>query len=99
MYKAGDEATPNKYYGTQAKFEACTLICRLSPAAPIGEQFNEQENAGQRAQEGEVRAIIEDQILEDLSIAVDEGEMQRGNIYKGTVATVETAPSCIRRLW
>ena len=43
------------------------------------------------AQEGEVRvAIIEDQILEDLSIAVDGTEMQRGNIYKGTVVTVET---------
>mgnify|MGYP002880029879 CR=1 FL=1 len=43
------------------------------------------------AQEGEVRvAIVEDQVLEDLSIAVDGTEMQRGNIYKGTVVTVET---------
>ena len=43
------------------------------------------------AQEGEVRvAIVEDQVLEDLSIAVDGTEMQRGNIYKGVVMTVET---------
>jgi ribonuclease E len=43
------------------------------------------------AQEGEVRvAIVEDQVLEDLSIAVDGTEMQRGNIYKGIVVTVET---------
>ena len=43
------------------------------------------------AQEGEVRvAIVEDQVLEDLSIAVDGTEMQRGNIYKGVVVTVET---------
>ena len=43
------------------------------------------------AQEGEVRvAIVEDQVLEDLSIAVDGTEMQRGNIYKGIVVTIET---------
>ena len=44
------------------------------------------------AQEGEVRvAIVEDQVLEDLSIAVDGTEMQRGNIYKGIVPKREKA--------
>ncbi|MEE2786591.1 MAG: Rne/Rng family ribonuclease [Myxococcota bacterium] len=42
------------------------------------------------AQEGEVRvAIVEDNFLEELNVAIEGTELIRGNLYKGTVVSVE----------
>ena len=54
-----------------------------------GEIFHEQEDACQCRPRREVRVgIVEDNVLEDLSVAVEGTQIQKGNLYRGTVVGV-----------